>query len=50
MQTAMVKSTIYYYGSCLERHVTISTEGLALFVRFWLTMSSPLPDIAQPVA
>jgi len=34
----------------LERHVTISNEGLALFVRFWLTMTSPLPDIAQPAA
>ena len=34
----------------LERHVTISNEALALFVRFWLTMSSPSPDIAQPAA
>lgn len=32
----------------LERHVTISTEALALFVRFWLTATPPLPDAAQP--
>ena len=34
----------------LERHVTISNEALALFVRFWLTATPPLPDTAQPVA
>ena len=34
----------------LERHVTISNEGLALFVRFWLTVTPPLPDTAQPAA
>ena len=34
----------------LERHVTISNEGLALFVRFWLTTTLPSPDIAQPAA
>jgi hypothetical protein len=28
----------------LERHVTISNEALALFVRFWLTSTPPLPD------
>ena len=32
----------------LERHVTISNEALALFVRFWLTATPPLPDTAQP--
>jgi hypothetical protein len=32
----------------LERHVTISNETLALFVRFWLTITPPLPDTAQP--
>ena len=32
----------------LERHVTISNEALALFVRFWLTSTPPLPDTAQP--
>jgi predicted transcriptional regulator len=34
----------------LERHITISNEALALFVRFWLTSTPPLPDIAQAAA
>jgi predicted transcriptional regulator len=34
----------------IERHVTISNEALALFVRFWLTATPPLPDAAQPAA
>jgi hypothetical protein len=34
----------------LERHVTISNEAHALFVRFWLTVTPPLPDTAQPAA
>jgi predicted transcriptional regulator len=34
----------------LERHATISNEALALFVRFWLTSTPPLPDTAQPAA
>src|ERR1700676_3019729 len=34
----------------LERHVTISNEALALFVRFWLTVTPPLPDTAQTAA
>lgn len=34
----------------LERHVTISNEALALFVRFWLTATPPLPDTAEPAA
>ncbi len=34
----------------LERHLTISNEALALFVRFWLTVTPPLPDTAQPAA
>ncbi|ABQ35457.1 hypothetical protein BBta_3357 [Bradyrhizobium sp. BTAi1] len=34
----------------LERHVTIANEALALFVRFWLTVTSPLPDTAQTAA
>ena len=34
----------------LERHVAISSEALALFVRFWLTATPPLPDTAQPAA
>ena len=34
----------------LERHVTITNEALALFVRFWLTATPPLPDTVQPAA
>ena len=34
----------------LERHVTISNEALAVFVRFWLTSTPPLPDAALPAA
>ncbi len=34
----------------LERQVTISNETLALFVRFWLTSTPPLPDTAQAAA
>ena len=34
----------------LERHVTITNEALALFVRFWLTSTPPLPDTAQSAA
>jgi predicted transcriptional regulator len=34
----------------LERHVTISNEALALFVRFWLSVTPQLPDTAQPAA
>jgi predicted transcriptional regulator len=34
----------------LERHISISNEALALFVRFWLTATPPLPDAAQPAA
>jgi predicted transcriptional regulator len=34
----------------LERHVTISNEAIALFVRFWLTSTPPLPDSAQAAA
>jgi predicted transcriptional regulator len=34
----------------LERHITISNEALALFVRFWLTATPQLPDTAQPAA
>jgi predicted transcriptional regulator len=30
----------------LERHVTISNEALAVFVRFWLTSTPALPDAA----
>jgi len=34
----------------LERNVTISSEALALFVRFWLTTTPSLPDGAQQAA
>src|SRR5215468_6456459 len=34
----------------LERHVTISNEAVALFVRFWLTATPPLPDAAKSAA
>ena len=34
----------------LERHGNISNEALALFVRFWLTTTPPLPDSAQAAA
>lgn len=34
----------------LERDLSISTEALALFVRFWLTTTPPLPDTMQSAA
>ena len=34
----------------LERHTTITNEMLALFIRFWLTHTPPLPDTALPAA
>jgi hypothetical protein len=34
----------------LERNVGISTETLALFIRFWLTITPPLPSDAQTSA
>jgi hypothetical protein len=34
----------------IERHVGISNEALAVFVRFWLTSTPPLPDIALAAA
>jgi predicted transcriptional regulator len=34
----------------MERHITISHEALALFVRFWLTTTPALPDTAEPAA
>jgi predicted transcriptional regulator len=30
-----------------ERDLTVSVEALALFVRFWLTITPPLPEHAQ---
>jgi predicted transcriptional regulator len=34
----------------IERHVGISNEALAVFVRFWLTSTPPLPDAALAAA
>ena len=34
----------------IERHVTISNEALAVFVRFWLTSTPPLPDTVLAAA
>jgi predicted transcriptional regulator len=34
----------------LEHHVKISNEAIALFVRFWLTTTPPLPDAARATA
>ena len=34
----------------LERNVGLSTEALALFIRFWLTITPPLPPEAQGAA
>jgi hypothetical protein len=34
----------------IERHIDISNEALAVFVRFWLTSTPPLPDSALPAA
>ncbi len=34
----------------IERHVTISNEALAVFVRFWLTSTPALPDTALAAA
>jgi predicted transcriptional regulator len=30
-----------------ERDLTVSVEALALFIRFWLTITPPLPEHAQ---
>jgi len=34
----------------LERHLTIAVETLALFIRFWLTVTPSLPESAQSAA
>ncbi len=34
----------------IERHVTISNEAIAVFVRFWLTCTPPLPDATLQAA
>jgi hypothetical protein len=37
-------------GKRLERDVWIAAETLALFIRFWLTVTPPLPESAQAAA
>ena len=34
----------------LEPDLTVSVEALTLFIRFWLTVTPPLPDTAQAAA
>jgi hypothetical protein len=34
----------------IERHIDISNEALAVFVRFWLTSTPALPDAALAAA
>ncbi|UBS33823.1 CopG family transcriptional regulator [Altererythrobacter sp. N1] len=34
----------------LAYHIEVSNEALALFVRFWLTSTPPLPDTARAAA
>lgn len=34
----------------IERHTTISNEAMAVFVRFWLSSTPPLPDSALDAA
>jgi hypothetical protein len=37
-------------GERLERDLWIAAETIALFIRFWLTVTPPLPENAQAVA
>src|SRR5690606_18391868 len=37
-------------GERLERDLSIAAETLALFIRFWLTVTTPLPESAQAAA
>ncbi len=37
-------------GERLERDISIAAETLALFIRFWLTVTPPLPESAQAAA
>jgi hypothetical protein len=37
-------------GERLERDLLIATEAIALFIRFWLTVTPPLPESAQLAA
>src|SRR5277367_6185215 len=34
----------------LENHIKVSNEAIALFVRFWLTTTPPLPDTVRAAA
>ena len=37
-------------GERLERDLSIAAEAIALFIRFWLTVTPPLPESAQAAA
>ena len=37
-------------GERLERDLWVAAETLALFIRFWLTVTTPLPEGAQAAA
>jgi hypothetical protein len=37
-------------GERLERDLSITAEAIALFIKFWLTVSPPLPESAQAAA
>jgi hypothetical protein len=37
-------------GERLERDLSIAVEAIALFIKFWLTVTPPLPDSAQAAA
>jgi hypothetical protein len=37
-------------GERLERDLSIAVEVIALFIKFWLTVTPPLPESAQAVA
>ena len=37
-------------GQRMERNLTVAVETLTLFIRFWLTITPPLPEIAQQAA
>jgi hypothetical protein len=37
-------------GERLERDLSIAAEAIALFIRFWLTVTPPLPEGAQAAA
>jgi hypothetical protein len=37
-------------GERIERNLSVAVETLAVFIRFWLTVSTPLPGTAQQAA